>query len=67
MANSKRDFAYSRRLIGMRPFIHDNGAPGLYITWKEHEGEGSVSLIFLPEELDHLQKTLDGLRLRISK
>lgn len=56
---TNRDFLYQRRVVAFRPFVSDQGLPGLHLTY---ENDDSASIVFSASMLDPLKEALAVLQ-----
>ena len=56
---AERDFLYMRRLVGLRPFVSDQGLPGLHLKF---EPEEEISAVFSVQIMQALSKSLQTLQ-----
>ena len=54
-----RDFLCQRRLVALRPFVTDDGVPGLYLRFA---GDEAIAVRIDPPLLDLLQRAIERLR-----
>ena len=54
-----RDFLYSRRLVGCRAFLSDQGLPGLHLKFEPDE---EMSVVFSVQTMEALAKSLQKLQ-----
>jgi hypothetical protein len=55
----ERDFLYQRRLVSFRPFVADDGVPGLHLTF---QGDETLSMRVDARLLELLCQTLARLK-----
>ena len=54
-ARAERDFLYQRRLVSIRPFVTDDGVPGLNLRFA---GDETIALRFDVRMLDLFQQAI---------
>lgn len=56
---AERDFLYMRRLVGLRPFVSDQGLPGLHLKFEPDE---EISAVFSVQTMQALSTSLQSLQ-----
>jgi hypothetical protein len=60
---TERDFLYQRRLVSFRPFVADDGVPGLNLGF---DGGDRIAIRIDPPLLDLLHQAIGRLRSRVA-